>query len=130
MKMERKVVEKVIFKETTKLLHYLGTPAKLKGHNLIRTAIVIVYYNEEYIDNITNKLYPEVARKYKIKIANVEYNMRSAIGATWNRGEIDNIVEIFGNTVSYEKSKPTNSEFIAMIVDYLRRKYYWDNYVA
>lgn len=126
--MKKRISEKAIYKETTRLLHFLGTPANMKGHNLIRSAIVLVYYNEEYLDNITRKLYPAVAEMYNSNVYRVEYNMRNAIGATWNRGDIDNIVEIFGNTVSYEKSKPTNSEFIAMIVDCLRIKFYWDNY--
>ena len=38
----------------------------------------------------------------------------------WVRGNIDAISDIFSYTISYHKSKPTNSEFIAMIADRLR----------
>ncbi|MFA6940305.1 MAG: sporulation initiation factor Spo0A C-terminal domain-containing protein, partial [Clostridiaceae bacterium] len=34
--------------------------------------------------------------------------------------EIGTINKIFGYTVNYEKGKPTNSEFIAMVADKLR----------
>ena len=36
--------------------------------------------------------------------------------------EIDAINKIFGHTIHYDKGKPTNSEFIAMVADELRLK--------
>ena len=50
----------------------------------------------------------------------VERAIRHAIEVAWNRGNTDAIDDIFGYTVSATKSKPTNSEFIAMIADRLR----------
>ena len=38
----------------------------------------------------------------------------------WERGDIDSINKLFGDTVHTSKGKPTNSEFIAMIADKLR----------
>ena len=49
----------------------------------------------------------------------MERAIRHAIEVAWNRGNIDTIDEIFGYTISSAKAKPTNSEFIAMISDYL-----------
>lgn len=64
-------------------------------------------------------LYPEIARKYNTTGSRVERAIRHAIEIAWGRGNIDTIDEIFGYTISASKSKPTNSEFIAMISDYL-----------
>ena len=50
--------------------------------------------------------------------------IRHAIEVAWDRGDIEVLQKFFGYTVSNIKGKPTNSEFIAMIADYLslRRK--------
>ena len=50
----------------------------------------------------------------------VERAIRHAIEVEWSRGQIDKINSIFGYTVSIDKGKPTNSEFIAMLADKLR----------
>ena len=53
----------------------------------------------------------------------MERAIRHAIEVAWLRGNIDTITDIFSYTISYSKSKPTNSEFIAMIADKLRLKH-------
>jgi len=48
------------------------------------------------------------------------YLKRHAIEVAWNRGNYESISTMFGYTVHHLKSKPTNSEFIAMIADKIR----------
>ena len=50
-------------------------------------------------------------------MARVERGIRHAIEVAWNRGNAHVIHKIFGYTISMERSKPTNSEFIAMLSD-------------
>lgn len=106
--------------EITTLLHEIGVPAHIRGYLYIREAITMVYHNIEILGNITKILYPEVARKFKTTSSRVERAIRHAIEVAWVRGNIDAISDIFSYTISYHKSKPTNSEFIAMIADRLR----------
>ncbi len=106
-------------KQITELLHDVGIPAHIKGYNYLRTAIEYSYENADYIGQVTKILYPEIARKYKTTGSRVERAIRHAIEVAWNRGNIDTIDDIFGYTISSSKAKPTNSEFIAMISDYL-----------
>jgi two-component system response regulator (stage 0 sporulation protein A) len=106
--------------EITTLLHEIGVPAHIRGYLYIREAITMVYYNVEILGNITKILYPEVARKFNTTSSRVERAIRHAIEVAWVRGNIDAISDIFSYTISYHKSKPTNSEFIAMIADRLR----------
>lgn len=106
--------------EITTLLHEIGVPAHIRGYLYIREAITMVYYNIEILGNITKVLYPEVARKFNTTSSRVERAIRHAIEVAWVRGNIDAISDIFSYTISYNKSKPTNSEFIAMIADRLR----------
>jgi len=106
--------------EITNILHEMGVPAHIKGYLYLRESINMVYNDIELLGSITKVLYPDVAKKYKTTASRVERAIRHAIEVAWNRGNIEAISNIFGYTVSVTKSKPTNSEFIAMIADKLR----------
>lgn len=106
--------------EITTLLHEIGVPAHIRGYLFIREAIKMVYNRIDILGNITKILYPEIARKFNTTSSRVERAIRHAIEVSWVRGNVDSISEIFSYTISYNKAKPTNSEFIAMIADRLR----------
>ena len=61
-----------------------------------------------------------IAKKYKTTPSRVERAIRHAIEVSWQRGDIDMLNKLFGHTVKFNKDKPTNSEFIAMIADKIR----------
>lgn len=104
----------------TTIIHEIGVPAHIKGYQYLREAITMVYNNIEILGAITKTLYPAIAEKYKTTPSRVERAIRHAIEVAWTRGNIDSISYIFGYTVNISKSKPTNSEFIAMVADKLR----------
>ena len=112
--------EKTLDTEITELLHEIGVPAHIKGYMYLRESITMVYNDVEILGGITKILYPTVARKFKTTSSRVERAIRHSIEVAWNRGNVDAISQIFAYTISYNKSKPTNSEFIAMIADKLR----------
>lgn len=111
---------KTLDTEITELLHEIGVPAHIKGYMYLRESITMVYNDVEILGGITKILYPTVARKFKTTSSRVERAIRHSIEVAWNRGNVDAISQIFAYTISYNKSKPTNSEFIAMIADKLR----------
>ena len=86
----------------------------------LRTAIMKTYDNIDILGQVTKVLYPEIARNYNTTSSRVERAIRHAIEVAWNRGNTEAIDDIFGYTVSASKSKPTNSEFIALIADKIR----------
>lgn len=106
--------------EITSILHEVGVPAHIKGYMYLREAIAMVYNNVEILGSITKILYPEIASSFGTTSSRVERAIRHAIEIAWVRGNVDAISDIFSYTISYNKSKPTNSEFIAMIADRLR----------
>ena len=106
--------------EITTILHEVGVPAHIKGYMYLREAINMVYANVEILGSITKVLYPEIASTFGTTSSRVERAIRHAIEIAWVRGNVDAISDIFSYTISYNKSKPTNSEFIAMIADRLR----------
>ncbi|MGF7048607.1 two-component system response regulator (stage 0 sporulation protein A) [Paenibacillus sp. DS2015] len=104
----------------TSIIHEIGVPAHIKGYQYLREAITIVYNNIEILGAITKTLYPAIAEKFKTTPSRVERAIRHAIEVAWTRGNIDSISHLFGYTINISKSKPTNSEFIAMVADKLR----------
>lgn len=119
-------VNSAINKETnleamvTNIIHEVGVPAHIKGYQYLRDGIMMVVDNIEIINQITKQLYPDLAKKYKTTPSRVERAIRHAIEVAWSRGQLETVDSIFGYTISSNKGKPTNSEFIAMIADKLR----------
>ena len=104
----------------TNIIHEVGVPAHIKGYQFLREAIIMAVNNIEMINQITKQLYPDIAKKYGTTPSRVERAIRHAIEVAWGRGDQKVVENIFGYTVSADKGKPTNSEFIAMIADKLR----------
>lgn len=104
----------------TGFIKEIGVPAHIKGYVYIREAIQMVYGNIELLGSVTKVLYPEIAAKFNTTASRVERAIRHAIEVAWNRGNIEAISTIFGYAPQHVKSKPTNSEFIAIIADKIR----------
>ena len=114
------VSEENLESSITEIIHEVGVPAHIKGYQYIREAIIMAVNNMEVINSVTKQLYPTLAKKFKTTPSRVERAIRHAIEVAWARGEVDVNNQMFGNTISATKGKPTNSEFIAMIADKLR----------
>lgn len=114
------VSQKVLDTTITSIIKEIGVPAHIKGYAFLREAIQKVYTDVDLLGSVTKVLYPEIAEKYNTTPSRVERAIRHAIEVAWNRGNYDVISKMFGYTVHHLKSKPTNSEFIAMIADKIR----------
>ena len=101
----------------TEILHQIGVPAHIKGYQFLRDAILMTMENQDYINSVTKRLYPEIAKRNGTTASRVERAIRHAIEVAWDRGDLETLQRFFGYTVSNTKGKPTNSEFIAMIAD-------------
>lgn len=101
-----------------RLLSRIGIPSHLKGYQYLKTALAICMEDMEELDGITKKLYPAVARKHKTTGEIVEHAVRHAIESAWKRGNQKEQKSLFGYCQS-EGKRPTNSEFIARMADFL-----------
>jgi two-component system response regulator (stage 0 sporulation protein A) len=104
----------------TTLIRDLGVPAHIKGYQFLRDAIIMVENDMDMIDSVTKLLYPAIAKRYNTTAPRVERAIRHAIEVAWERGEANTIRRIFGYTVSTSKKRPSNTEFIATVLDTLR----------
>lgn len=104
----------------TEILHQIGVPAHIKGYQFLRDAILMTMNDPEYINSVTKRLYPEIAKHASTTASRVERAIRHAIEVAWDRGDVETLNGYFGYTIHSLRGKPTNSEFIAMIADHMR----------
>ena len=98
-------------------------PAHIKGYQYIREGIMMSFADQNMLHYITKFLYPTIAKKYHTSSSSVERTIRHAIEVAWRRGNMETLEHVFGNTISANRGKPTNSEFMALLTDKLRLEY-------
>ena len=104
-------------KKTMNILIKIGVPDNLLGHRFIVKAVEVCAEDNTAIDNVTKVLYPRIAECFDTTPARVERGIRHAIETAWVYGDFEILNEYFGNTVRAHKGNPTNSLFLARIVN-------------
>ena len=120
----------------SEILREVGVPAHLKGYRFARQAILLIAEialvlsdqqdglliaeDESYLNGVTKRLYPDVARSNDTTASRVERAIRHAITVAWERGGSEALHDYFGYTAYSQNGKPTNSEFVAAIADKIR----------
>ncbi|ERI94929.1 putative sporulation transcription factor Spo0A [Clostridiales bacterium oral taxon 876 str. F0540] len=106
--------------EITNLLRIIGMPFNIKGYRFVKDAILMVLEDRELLSSITTVLYPHIAEMHNTTSSRVERAIRHAIETTWLRGNMEELQNIFGDFSKFHKSRPTNSEFIAILAEKLK----------
>ena len=86
------------------VIRKLGATSKYKGYYYVVDAVEMAQKIYERPVKVTKDIYPVIARKYKSTPSNVEHNIRTLVNLCWMN----------------HKDTPTNSEFIDILVYYLR----------
>ncbi len=102
------------------MISEIGIPAHIKGYQYLRNAIMMSIESPDAINAVTKIIYPTIAKSYETSPSRVERAIRHAIEVAWSRGNIDTLDSLFGYTVDDSRGKPTNSEFIAIVADFIR----------
>ncbi len=107
------------FEEIAEILKTLGVAPDKNGFHYLRKAIYECYLNPKLLTSVTKEVYPLVGKSFD-KTANcVERSIRSAIETGWDRSDYEYTEKLFLNCIDFYRSKPTNGEFISIIVDKL-----------
>lgn len=101
------------------LFEAIGIPPKLNGYHYLVDAVLLVLGDFSVINSITKIIYPTIAMKNKTTASRVERSIRNAIEVAWTRGKVENITELFKDHFNQDKGRPSNSEFIAIVVSKL-----------
>lgn len=102
-----------------KTLDQIGASHSLKGYTYTIRAIEKCLDDRDSLRCVMKEIYAKIAEENVTTASKVERNIRNLIEVTWINGNVNAINEIFGYTVSTKKGKPTNSEFIAVITDFV-----------
>lgn len=106
-----------VYDKVAEMLKKLGIAPDKNGFHYLRKAIYECYMEPSLLTSITKEIYPMLAASFSKKESCIERSIRSAIETGWDRGNYEYSNELFQSCVDYYKTKPTNGEFIAIIVD-------------
>lgn len=107
-------------KETiTNTIKRLGISPSLLGYYYIREAVELTMEDFNYVNAMHKKLYPAIAKKFDTTVSRVERAIRHAIETGFLRADIEFVNELFNYSIASAKGKPTNSEFITSVADYI-----------
>lgn len=101
------------------LLLKLGMPVHIIGQHFMREALIMTMNDRECVSSITKLLYPDIAKKFKTTPMRVERAMRHAVEVVWTKGDLKWLEEIFRRPAGDIATRPTNSEFIARMAEYM-----------
>ena len=102
---------------TTEMLKEIGMPAGLLGYEYVRYGIVLAVEDATILRRMTTALYPTVAKRFGTTPSRAERCIRHSIAVACDRTTPDVLEKYFGNTMSIDKGKPVNREFIATLAD-------------
>lgn len=106
-------------KRIAKLLMQTGIGCELKGYSFLKTAIELTYNDSTYMDTVTKRLYPKIAKIHETTPARAERAMRHYIASALDASE-NGLVDILGQPAT---SRPLyNSKFISACVEMIRIK--------
>ena len=110
--------------DISQILSDIGVPAHIRGYMYLREAIqMILQGKNDLLGSVTKELYPRIAEKYASTDSRVERSIRHAIAVVWERGDAQMTQKMFAHASNAKTGKPTNSEFMAVIADRVRRGY-------
>lgn len=105
--------------DAERLLRKLGASGRLKGFRYAAYMMERIAEDSTAIYLITKTLYPETAKHFRGSICSVERGLRTVISVCWRQGDRDFMETVAGRPL---REIPTNSEFLDMTADYLRRQ--------
>lgn len=104
------------------VLDAMGMRHRLKGYKYNMEAIRLLQEEPNSYKSITKELYPEIAKRFGTTPSRVERAIRHSIENVFQKGNIEIIHYFFRGGGDIRKGKPTNSEFLYVIVDAINMK--------
>ena len=110
----------IVCEEIGELLEQLGLARKEKGFERLSYAIAVTAKEFESAGRVTKLLYPDLATHFQTTPEKIERSLRHLIEKSWEKGEKTRFEELFGYHRDNSEIRPTNSEYIAILADWIR----------
>ncbi len=98
------------------LMAVAGIPFNSRGYLYIREAVLLALKDRDILMYVTKSLYPKIASKFNTTPICVEKAIRHAIGKSWK------VASTMGNWPSMSERRPTNSQYVSYLCEYVRMK--------
>ena len=103
-----------------KLLLTLGISPCMKGFQAMVCAIEMIMADQDLLNQVSKRLYPEVAEQCNTTVHAAERNIRQAVISMFDHHDHEQIVDVLGLEVNMHTGKYTNSEFLGLCALKLR----------
>mgnify|MGYP002765860072 FL=1 len=110
----------IVCEEIGELLKQLGLARQEKGFERLSYAIALTAQEFERAGSVTKLLYPDLAKHFQTTPEKIERSIRHLIEKSWEKGEKTRFEELFGYHRDNSEIRPTNSEYIAILADWIR----------
>lgn len=91
----------------------LGIPSHIKGFRYIQEAIALIHRDRSMLTQVTQKLYPALAERYRTTPSRIERAIRHAIAST---GASESMAALLG-VPTIGKTRPSNSQFLSLLAN-------------
>lgn len=108
-----------IEKKISEVFLELGIPANQLGYEYAKAAIAGCYEGKFSFHEMMG-LYEILAEEFNTKPGRVERAIRHSLETAWNYINSDISYKYFGNSIFAITGKPTNSQFIATILNFIK----------
>ena len=110
----------IVCEEIGELLEQLGLARKEKGFERLSYAIAVTAQEFERAGSVTKLLYPDLAKHFQTTPEKIERSLRHLIEKSWEKGEKTRFEKLFGYHRDNSEIRPTDSEYIAILADWIR----------
>lgn len=117
---ERQINDSYLEQKISSILNNTGIFPNLKGYKYLKSAIIYGYKDEGALEGVTKVLYPRIARENNTTGDRVERAIRHAIESAWNKYGGNDFYTKMGFPERDSKQRPTNSEYIYAVLEYLK----------
>ena len=112
-----------LYNKVSDILEQLCMTPKYLGYVFLREAIMFVVNSGTSYFAISKDIYPSIAKKMNSTYDSVERCMRTAISSSWKKCSYEDKKAYFAGYALRENVVPTNSEYISVISEKIRRRY-------
>lgn len=99
-------------------LHRLGIRNTLHGYNYLAYMLMQVVPDPKQLDLITKNLYPKAGNNFGVSKESIERAARTAISTCWKGPGRYVLIQMAYHSLD---NRPTVSEFLDIVADYIRR---------
>lgn len=99
-------------------LRHLGIGSTLLGYHYLAYMLMQIVSDPKQLDLITKNLYPMTANNFGVARGSVERDARTAVSICWKGPGRSALIQMAFHNLD---KRPTVSEFLDIVADYIRR---------